>query len=269
MKNILENFFYFALFILLLTASLLGVIVPDNTPVRSVGNMQIANFKNGLSLFQGNRQYYYTFSPFNDYFVSTDGSRNTLISGNEAQENLYKSTFHASGIKDIANSILSYFNATSPSIKFVTDKEAAYSSKVDGNTVTISRDFKLGRGISVQTLGSTMPYYGMDFIYDKDGNLYTLQSEEDISSFEKLYRIKLAKKTEEFRIGIPGKSLAIVNPYVAAVMVLKANDNQTIWVNRNAKMIEVEEQVTPMLNDYSTSLKIEIYSNTQEAQKYL
>lgn len=269
MKNMLKNFFFFTLFILLGIASLLGVVVPDNVPTRSVGSMQIAPFKNGLSLYQGNRPYFYTFSPFNDYYVTDDGLRNTIISEGEVQEIQYKSTLRTSQAKDITRSILSYFNAANPSIKFITDKEAEYSTKVNGNAVTVTHDFKFRKDISVQSLGSTIPFYGIDFIYDKEGNLYTKQSDEDIVSFEKFYGIKLTKKTEEFRIAIPEKSLIIVNPNVASAIVVKASDSQTMWVNRNTRMIEVEEQIIPLSGEYRSSMNVEIYENPQEAQKYL
>jgi len=270
MKKLVKNTFIFIVLILLGLASLFGVLVSDNVPVKAVGTMQISAYKNGLSLYQGNRQYYYTFSPYNDYFLVSDGNRGVFFSEEEIKDNRFTTNLHTSHLKDIKNAILAYFNEADPRIIFFGEnKEIEYYSESSSNVLTVSRRIKANGNNNPQVLGTTFTYYGMDFIYDKSGNLYVYQADEDIANFAGSYGVSLKLKTEEFRIPIPDKTIIITSPYLASTIIIRVKDNQTLWVNRNTKMVEVEEQVTPQDGYYTTHLKVEVYENPKEAQKTL
>ena len=269
MKRFVINIFFFIVLIFLGLASLYGVLVPDNVPLKAVGAMQLSAFKNGLSLYQANRPYYYSFSPYNDYFLLADGNRSVFLSEEEIKDNRFTTNFHTSHLKDIENAILAYFNGADPQITFYGEnKEIEYYTESSNNTLTITRRAK-ANGDNPQTLGMTLTYYGMDWVYDKLGNLYAYQSDEEIASFARFYGVVLKLKTEEFRIPVPDKIVVIVSPYLASIIVVRATDNQTLWVNRNTKTIEVEERVNPQDGFYSSSLKVEVYESPREAQKAL
>lgn len=269
MKRFITNLFFFTVLLFLGLASLYGVLVPDNVPVKTVGVMQLSAFKNGLSLYQANRPYYYSMSAYNDYFLLADGNRSVFLSKEEIKDNRFTTNFHTSHTKDIANAILAYFNAANPQISFYGEnKEIEYDTESSNNALIITRRVK-ANGNNPQVLGTTFTYYGIDFIYDKSGNLYAYQSEEELANFARFYGVVLNLKTEEFRIPIPDKTAVIVSPYLAGAIVVRANDNQTLWVNRNTKMIEVEEQANPQDGYYTTSLTVEVYENPKEAQRAL
>ncbi len=270
MKEFIKSIFFFTILIFLGLVSLYGVLVPDNVPVKATGVVQFGVFKTGLALYQGDRPYYYTFSPYNDYFVLSDGSRNNFFSQEEIKEKRFTTNMHRSKIKDIRSVILSYFGLALPQISYYGEnKQIDYFSQVRDNKVTITRRFKVEGSNSPQIFGSTLNYYGIDFVYDKSGNLYGYKSEDEIANFAKFYGITFTAKTEDSRTEVLDKTIIIVNPDVAGAMVVKANENQILWVNRNTRMIEIEEQSVPTNGYYTTTINVEVYENPGQAQNNL
>lgn len=257
MKQFITNLFIITVFVFLGLVSLYGVLVPDNVPVKAIGVMQLSVFKNGLALYQGDRLYYYTYSPYNDYFVLSDGSSKTFFTQEELNEKRFTINIQSSKIKDIQTAILSYFGLAMPQITFYgKNKQIDYLSLVSDNKMIITRRFKIEGSESPQIFGSTLNYYGLDFIYDKSGNSYGYKSENEIAG-------------GDFRTEIQDKTLVIVNPDIAGVIVVKANENQTLWVNRNTRMIEIEEQIFPTNGYYTISINVEVYENQRQAQNFL
>lgn len=269
MRRSVTYLFYFIVLIVLGLASLFWGLVSDSVPVKTIGVMQLSAFKNGLSFYQVNRLYYYSFSPYNDYLLFSDGSRSTFLSEDEVRENRFSTNFHTSQSRDILNAILAYFNAADPQITFYGEKnKIEYYTKSENNTLTVTGRLKATSN-NPQTLGMTLTYYGMDFVYDKSGNFYGYNSGEELANFTKFYKVSLTAKKEDFRIPIPGKTIVIVSPYIAGALVVRANNNQAMWVNRNTKMVEVEEQVYPKDGYLTNSVKIEVYDSPVEAQNNL
>lgn len=270
MKHFFINIFFFIVIIFLGIASLYGVLVPDDVPVRAVDTMQVAAFKSGLALYQGNRQHYYAFSPYSDYLILKEDARSSFFSQEEIEKDRFTTDLHSSHFLDIRNAIFSYFNIVSPSIKYTgEDKEIEYLSEVVDNSLVITRNLKIKTNNPPRILGTTISYLSTDFVYDKTGNLYTYQSEDDKERFASLYNVHLSQKIDESRIKISDDSIVIFNPYLSSVIVVRIKPSQMIYVNRNTRLIEVEESVTTESSVYTTSFKVEIYNNPIEAQKYL
>ncbi len=267
MKILIYSFIVTAVFLFLLGCSLYGVVISENVPVRAVGNMQIAPFKNGLSLFQGYRGKFFTFSPFNDYIVNDDGNRSALIGTEEIEKELYQSTFHASKIQDIRSTIEGYLLSTTPAITFRTNETVTYTTKIVGNTVTVLRTISNNGSNNPILSGMTVSFAGTNFIYDPKGHLYSFNAEDDITTYEQVYGISLSQEPlEKLREEIPGKTLIIVNPYISGALIVRAKANQRLFINREAKLIEVEEELLEKDDLYTMSMTVEVYSNPKEVQ---
>lgn len=270
MKQFVINIFIFLVLIVLGLTSLYGMPVPDNSPAGVVGPMQMAAFKNGLSLYQVNRPYYYTFSPYSDYLEMNDGTRNILVSPKKVKEDKVTSDLHASHLEDLKNSILSYVGMVSPHITFSTGgKIIRYSSEINDDKVKVSRVLHAKDTKNVKSSGLALNYFWEDFVFDKSGNLYTGKSEEDIADFEKIYGIRLTAQNSDLRVEIPEKELVIVNQYLSSVIVVKVPKNATLWVNKNSRTIEAEENIEGKKGDITSSLIVEVYQSPQEAKKSL
>lgn len=264
MKKFITSLFYFAILIFLGIASVYGVKTRKNAPVFAVGNMQLTVFENGIGFFQKDRHYYYTFSPFNDYLISTNGDRSALFSKEEIENKSFTSDYKKSHLKEIIQIIKSYINKAQPSIKFNTDKEVEYVAEINGNKVVIKRTLSLKSKFNrPEKTGIVLPYEGIDFVYDKQGNLYNYQLEEDIEFFKKLYGIDLKYEIESARIEVPGKTIIVSNPNIAGAMIIKANQNQKIIINVDYHLIEIEEAISNP-EKHITEVEVEVYENPKK-----
>ncbi len=255
---------------ILLLGSLYGVLTPQNVPVAQVGPMQIAPFKTGLALYQDYRGYYYSFSPFNDYLISRNGSRTALITQEELKNKKYTSSYNQNNFNKILSTIQNYLQITTPSIQFKAHNQIIYTSKNSNNKLSVIRSFNPLNNNQTLLTGTTISFRDTNFIYDSADNLYTFQTEEDQDFFVKLYCFRLGLiPPGQLRLKIPGKTLFIFNPYTTGVIVIKAAHDQSVWLNRNAQLIEIEQKVEPKNNNYTTTIDLEVYSNPREALKTL
>lgn len=255
---------------LLLVGSLYGARIHETTPVMAVGSMQIAPFKNGLSLYQGYRGQYYAFSPFNDYLLDATGSRSSLITEDEANQGSYRSNLHTSRVADITNAIKSYFGISSPTITFWTNKSIKYTAYIDKNKLQVKRDIFFPYGINQpHKVATTLAFHGGDFVFDATGTLYNYQTSSDIGAFEKIYGIHLTQNLTDFRMIVPDQIIYIVNRYVSGTIVVRAGEQQQLYVDRNAKLIEIEETVVPIKEresaHYQTTMQVEVFQTPKEA----
>lgn len=270
MKPFSKSLLVFSLFVALMIASLYGAVTPKNTPISSVGSMQIAPHKNGLSLYQSYRGQYYSFSPFNDYEVGANYTRSSFISQDEIRQATYTSSLKPNNFRAILNVIGGYLGHQTPSMTFKTAKTIQYFSAVHGNRLTIIRTLILPENnAKKRRLGMTLSFHGGDFVYDGSGNLYNYWSDENMLAFERAYGIRLALKQDELQIPIETNAVAVVNRSVASTMVIKARPNQTLLINRNSKFIEIEEDIEPKDGVYTSSMDLEIYQDPKEAQQSL
>ncbi len=264
MKNIL----LFTVFIVLGLTSLFGVIIPDNLPVSSVGYFQLAPFQDGLSLYQSQnlQRYYYVFTPFNDYIIDENNTRQNLINKTSEKEKGYSvNLYKRSKWENIFFAIASYLNIVSPSIRYLGPDDISYQSKVNGNKMVIERNLNTNKSINSQISGITMSYYSGDFIYTPDGNLYTYQSQEDINLFKKLFGINFIPEYEELRIPVSGKTVLIMNPNIPGLIKITAGSDQKIWVNRQLRLVEVEQKVSSQ-KSFINSINLEIVDNSSFAK---
>ncbi|MBI3379733.1 hypothetical protein HY029_03205 [Candidatus Gottesmanbacteria bacterium] len=266
MKKIIYSVFFLSVFIILCFISLYGVIVSPLELSYSVGGYQIAAFERGLAFYQPNTRYFYTFSPFNDYIVDVDGKRMPLYSKDDVKLGKYKSDLDKPQWEKIVSVILKYFNLSSPEISYQGEKNVDYITTVDGNKVIVDRYIWWKNNNSIVNTGTTLTYYPGDFIFDAGGNLYTYQSEKEIESFKKIYGVDLRYETTDLRVNVPTQFLFIINPQLSGVIKLSVNDGQMIWIDRNSRLIDIEQTIKEV-EKYKSSVTLEIFDTPQKALK--
>lgn len=264
-----KNLLLLILFLLICGASIFGTVVPENVPTLPVGNMHLSPFFNGLAFFQNGRNYYYAISPFNDY-ATVQNKRVSFISREEVKKNSYNTNFNTNQWSRIMHTVSSYFGILPPSITFYTkEKTISYTSTVTGNAATITQDLSFHTPIELTSTGITIVYQKMDFLYDKLGNLYEYQTDTARDEFEKNYGIHLHTSSSLLQRQVLQNTLTIVNPRMATAMVIHGTSKQHIFVNRDAGLIEIEQDIDPAHTSYINSFRISVFNTPQEAKNSL
>lgn len=264
MKIVLKNIAVFLMFCAALSAGLYGVMLPNNPQVSAVSSMQIAPYPDGLSFFQDYRRLYYRFSPFNDYWIDQRNNRSSFISVPEIENRWYTTDLAKTHAENIGRTIYSYITGGSPSITFTTPGITAhYQSVVNANTTVIYRTITFADTVNAARTGMTISYNGDDIVFDSAQNAYNYWDTRDLDSVTISSGITLTPKTDRLHISIPEKVVYITNPRAAFVIIVRAQPNQELRVNRDARLIEVEEIVQPG-SSYKTSMTVEIAHNPQE-----
>ncbi len=261
--KILHSLLFFILLLVILTISLFGVLLPQNTLVSPVGAMQIAPFDTGLSLFQNNKGKFYTLSPFNDYFVE-NGVRTSLITINEIEAKNYRTNLEKNKFESIYETLKSYFRLDTPSIEFYTSKNISYDTKIGGNKLFITKSVSNLGSNSKNVQGFSIPFNSNDFLFDDKLNLYTYIPDRQLNLFELISHKKLNSQLEMLEITIPTKTIYIFNTQMSGVIAIKATEGQTIKINRNTKFIEIEQEITPNNGIYTQQLQIEILDSLRQ-----
>jgi hypothetical protein len=271
MKHLLKSLLFFLALTFLITASVYGSLSPDNTPVREVSVLQISPHEDGLSLYQGFRGKYYTVSPFNDYEVYADNSRGSFISQQEILNKQYKSTFQKSHLLDLTQTIEQYVGSPSPRITFKTQKTITYQANIKKNTLSITRDVTFPDGNSTpRVLGTTLSYTSSDIVYDKDGNVYDYDSRDDLNLLNELYGVEfILPPIYDIHAQIKDGVVFIVNRFMNGVIVVQAKPGQRLWIDKNSRLLEIEEEVAPKNEKYTNSITIKVFTNPQEAEQSL
>lgn len=271
MKSFFGSILFFILFVLLCIGATFGVLRPEHSSVSAVGPLQVAAYDNGISLFQNFRGQFYTDSPYNDYFISENGIRTSFIDMQEIIDNSYTTSFAKPEAERIFESVGNYLGLITPEITYYTkNKTIKYSTAVFKNELTISRVLNLSKNTPIKKLATTLSFSSGDIIYDQNGTLYTYAPDTIITLFKQTYGITLTPSLNDLMIQIPGKALYVYNPNVAGVLMIQAEKNQSLIINRNAKLIEVEQSVlSKTVKTYTTAIHITTFSNPKEAYKSL
>lgn len=261
--KILRSLLFFIVLLVILTFSLFGVLLPQNTFNSPVGAMQISSFDTGISLFQNNRGKFYTFSPFNDYFVE-NGSRASLITIDEIEAKNYQTNLDNNKFEAIFEATKSYFRLDTPSIEFYASKNISYDTKVEENKLTITKKVENSGSNGRNIQGFAIPFNSNDFVFDDKLNLYTYIPDRQLNLFELISDKKLNPQLEMLEITVSTKTLYIFNTQMSGVIAIKVTEGQTIKINRNTKFIEIEQEITPNNGVYTQKLQIEILEGLRQ-----
>ncbi len=251
--------------ILLCLFSLYGVVTPNNNPYSSFGFFHLAPFPNGLSLYQPGRNIYYAFSPLNDYFVE-NGKRNTLISPQDYSGNVYRNDLDKSKFEKIKDTLLSYFLKGEPEISYTGKENIRYISVKNDNGFTITREYTSNPNSKPEQTALTLLYKSGDYVFDEIGNLYSYKSDNEIDLFYRKYGFQLRPTGDNLTKDVFGNKICVVNPNLFGVICLVSGKDQTIAVNRNSSLVEVEQKaVADTKGFYKSTVKVVIADSPKEA----
>lgn len=263
MKEIIRNLLFFAVLVVILIIAILGLPTAKNTLVMPIGTMQISSFENGISLFQNNKGKFYAFSPFNDYYVEND-IRKSLITVEEIEARSYSHNLNNNNFEKLFEMGEAYFRLDTPSIEFNAANKIRYDTKLNGNSLIITKNASGIDSNNPTIQAFTIPFYSSDFVFDNEFNLYSYIPDRQLNLFELIYNKKFSSLLEELEITVPGKTLYIYNTQISGVIMVKATNSQTIKINRNAKLVEIEENISPKDGIYTQQLQIEILNSPRQ-----
>ncbi|MBI2617229.1 hypothetical protein HYW55_03795 [Candidatus Gottesmanbacteria bacterium] len=269
MRNFFVSILFFSLFTLLCAISLYGVIVAPIEKSYPVGSLRLGAFENGLSLFRINDRYFYTISPYNDYIINHQAVRSSIYTQEELKEKSIKTNLQKSHWENILGIIFQYFGLQYPSIAFSGKVTVGYQSTISGNSVRITRTIIDPLPLNASSSAMTVAYFSGDYIFDSYGNLYTYQTPEDLELFSKIYQVRLQPTINELRRPIDDSIVYIVNPETSAFIKIAATANQKIWINRDANLLEVEENAVLGSKDYVSHLDITVLEGMEKSVESL
>lgn len=269
MKSFAISILFFLLFVLFCLGAAFGVLRPEHSSVSSIGPLQVAAYDNGISIYQNFRGHYYSTSPFNDYLITSSGKRTALIGSQELTDGSFTTSFAKPTFARIYESVGNYLGFVTPSITYFTQgKTIDYKTSLKGNRMTLTTTVSLKKEAKVKEIGSTISFNSGDFIYDSQGKLYTYIPENTLQLFANTYGTTLTPTLEDLNIVVPSKTVFLYNPEVAGVIAIHAGRNQTLQINRDAKLIEITQKPNPEnINLQSISVEIEGLSDPKTAKQ--
>lgn len=262
--SILKSLLFFILFLGICLGAFYGVTEPKNTLVSSVGPMQITTAGNGLTLFQDTKGQYYNFSPFTDTVTYQNASESALITSEDIKSPGYKTSLHLTFAQNILETLKSYAGITTPHIEFQTDKRISYSSSVLANKLTVKRTV-FGENKSILKSDMTLSFNSVDFVFDRAGNSYNYVDPAMQSLFEQTFGRSLTPKLEDTSTTVLGNIVFIYSPKIAAVIAIQTVGNQTITVDRNARVIRVSGAPSVKNKAYESIMTVSVLSSPKEA----
>jgi len=245
--------------------SVYGAILPSNTPVALVGAMQLSSFESGLSLFQDYRRLYYSFSPFDDYIIDNQNNRRALITIEEIENRTYTSNANHNQAQKIADTVEMYLLGGAPDVSFETPSMSVeYNSHTNGNQAQITKTVTLHPSTRVQSIGSTLSYNSDDIVFDSRENVYNYWNQNDLRILESLSQKTFQELMNNLHEDITDGQIYIMNPQATFILMVKTRENQTLSINRDARLIEIEEPAIKTDSSYHSTIDIQVFSSIKE-----
>ncbi len=244
--------------------------VPLPTPLgtQSVGTFLFVSFPTGFAFYQNvSPSHFYSISPLDDFVVDSSGGRSTLATLDQLETGK-KDTPAISKPTDVLLGLSSYFQAPTLAYQSKGIYPALYKASFSGKTVTINRTITPNSTV-LKLTGLTIKYGQDDFIFDQNGQIYNQKSAQDIDQFNQFYGVQLNKVSATDDLSaLPVKKIILANPNLGGLIVVKATEHQTLWINRLNNAIEVVEAVTTQqTSSISASMSISVTDSAKEAIK--
>jgi hypothetical protein len=260
---------WLAVLIGLLALSVFTFKLPERSADSSVGTYQFGAFPSGLALYSGQgASYYYSISPLNDYFITTDGYRMTLISAEGYNSKSFRSSAQPGQLKKATTTITQYFGSALPTYEVYRDDRLRYTTKrIDSDTIEVTRSIDLPTNKKVSVAAVTLSYDDLTYVFSPtSGSVFSNQSEAEIKWLEEQTGIALTKsevptefaETRLFTWELESNTVVLFNPGQAGYLVIQTGVNQSLLVNPKDKLIEVIETVTPDTRHISSTIRISV-----------
>lgn len=261
--------------------AVLGSIIPPQLPIFPLGPYELTAFDSGLSLYQTHRPTsFYTFSPFNDYFIDDQGFRNALLPVDIFEQKKYSTNITTLPTpQKIWLSLLAYLDHLPLDYTLTTDTHTvSYSTpppELNARQFTITRVLRFKSSTPVQAQAQTLATGQNDFVIEpatrKIFNTLSPAQEPfwDIISRQNTWQVQElppeADQSAEYVWVSESGQLAIFNPQFPGGILISAHPGQTILYSPHTRLIEVIER--PAISDgqeFSMSTSITVYSRVEE-----
>lgn len=257
----------------LLAASLYGVKTPPQKSVK-FSPYQISLFDSGIAIYaDGRKTPYWSISPLNDYTLTFDGERKTLLTGTEFNEGKYETNLKRERLEELQDT-LRYFQG----INFLVyemkkpDMEVTYKVSKNGSALDIERTLKALSPEKIAATGITVSFTGSDLVYEPGSNTFIYyQDRSDVENFAKFLdsQVNLYQSgINEYLVVVDSGRVALVNKYLPGVVVISADQGQRLIVDTRYGVILTEQQVSER-GDIKTKINITVFDNPVELAKNL
>ena len=240
--------------------------VPLTTPnTRAVGHFLLSANPSGIGIYQPGKHRFYLVSPYNDFTRDTHGITTPLLSMSTPPQTSPLPL--VTGVADRMSRIGMYLGMVPVSKTFQAEGTIHYGTTVNGSRIritrTVSNDPKLA---FAQGTAMTITYSRDDFIFDRDGRLYTENTDEDANLLSVLNDINLSRSdVENRRETVNGLSVSVVNPHIPGVLRVVGHEGQRMAIDKDAKRIEIEEDADQsMIGNASMSIDIDVLGSVKE-----
>lgn len=255
----------FSAIIALAFFTILGMPITTSN-ARAVGHFLVSENPYGIGVYQTGKHRSYMISPYNDYMRDAHGVTTPLLSVTTLL--IEKPVPLVTEVIDRINRIMTSFDALPVSKTFKTESNVRYSADINGSRVTVTRTIERNPRLAfTKTTATTITYSRDDLVFDQDGKLYTENTDEETNILASLYNINLSRSdTKDRRVLVTSSVVTIVNPHIPGALRLFGRSGQRIFVDKDAKRIDIEEDIDePMLDRSLMSLDIDVFASIREA----
>ncbi len=240
-KDIFISLVVITALIVVVIVTFMGVLTVPLS--QQIGQFRLSTTDLGISLSQPVSHATYLLNGYNDYVVDASGNRFAIVPF-ENRENVVKDDGQQKNIGSLANYVAAYFMQKPIRYRFIFDEaEAIYTADAHDNIVTVTRTISNYPLVTkAEKLGVTFKYERDDLVFDEQGILYTENTIEDHHTLESVLGITLTRHdSSERRPQLAGKALYIVNPHVSGALVIRVASHQTIAINKDSRIVELEQ----------------------------
>lgn len=247
-------------FVALAIATVLGAPAPS--AARAVGYFRISPNPSGISIYQPGNHRYTLFSPYNDYSINDKGQQMPLVQVEELTRTPANPII--ANLTQKMNLIASLTGTEDLSQTFRNNYIVRYNPKIVNNTVTVTRTVSSYPQVShAQILAMTMTYERDDIVLDGDRMVYTENTDDELTTLAGLIGKPLERNdTQERRPEVASTTVVIMNPGVAGILIVYKKPGQRMFINKDAKRLEIEEENTQQNQEVITTTMRVVSGNT-------
>ena len=271
--SLTKDLIVLCILVALFAASVFGVKTPPQKSVK-FPPYQISLFDSGIAIYaDGRKTPYWSISPLNDYILTFDGERKTLLTGAEFNEGKYATNLKRERLEELQDT-LRYFQG----INFLvyemkkTDMEVTYKVTKEGSNMNVERSLKALTPGKIAATGITVSFTGSDLVYEPGSNTFIYyQDMSDVSNFAKFLdaKVNLYQGREgEYLVTVDSGNVVLVNKYLPGAILITAGKDQRLIVDTRYGVILTEQQVG-QLGDIKTRINLTVFDNPEELAKSL
>ena len=253
----------------LFAASIYGTKTPPQKFV-NFGAYKISVFESGISIYaDGRKTPYWSISPLNDYILTRDEKKESLLTDVEFSEGKFETNLEKEKIEELAEAVEYFFGKEKLiyEIKKI-DLAITYEATIKENTLIIERSLELV-GKDVSATGITLAFSDDDLVYIPSTNTFVFYRDpQDVADFAQFVpgqiNIYQGRENEQL-VFIESGEVVLVNKYLPGVLLIKAQEGHKLIVDAKYGVILTEQQVTDNAR-IETKLTITYFEKPEEVK---